>query len=454
MPHASIVIRTKNEERWLGHCLSMVFQQDFADFEVILVDNRSDDRTLDIARRFPIADLVSISEFRPGLALNLGVRQSSGSHIVCLSGHCVPASPAWLSSLLRNFDDPLIAGAYGRQLPLAFSEAADKRDMLITFGLDRRVQIKDYFFHNANSAVRRDVWDQIPFDETVTNVEDRLWAKAAVEAGYRLAYEPEAAVYHYHGIHHNEDTRRARSVVSVIKQFEKNTGLDGLPDSWKPENINVVALLPVRQELKDIAGHNLLAELVEQLKAARFVKSIAILSECEPAREVASRCDVGFIPRPDWLLESEKGLEDVLQFALAQVERAGGYPEAVLYANYLYPFRPANLFDHLIQDLQHKGLDTVFAASRDYVNYWAGTADGSYVPVGDSLKPREAKQPLYRALYGVGCVSAASVVRAGKLVGQRVGILPVEDPIYSLKYDDEATGRLIRLIHQAPQEHS
>ena len=82
MPKVSIIIRTKNEERWIGHCLSMVFKQDYDDFEVVLVDNDSTDNTLAIASRYPIAHQVNIKKFKPGLALNKGIRISNGDFIV------------------------------------------------------------------------------------------------------------------------------------------------------------------------------------------------------------------------------------------------------------------------------------------------------------------------------------------------------------------------------------
>ena len=45
MPKVSIIIRTKNEERWIGSCLKSIFDQTLKDFEVILVDNNSTDNT-------------------------------------------------------------------------------------------------------------------------------------------------------------------------------------------------------------------------------------------------------------------------------------------------------------------------------------------------------------------------------------------------------------------------
>src|SRR5262249_51690853 len=143
-------------------CLQAVFAQDQKDIEVIIVDNHSTDKTVEKAKRFPVK-VLEVDDYLPGKALNVGFKASSGVYIVCLSAHCVPVNDQWLSNLLNNFNDSKVAGVYGRQEPLSFTSDFDKRDLLITFGLDRRVQIKDSFFHNANSMIRRDVWEKIPF---------------------------------------------------------------------------------------------------------------------------------------------------------------------------------------------------------------------------------------------------------------------------------------------------
>ena len=104
----SIIIRSQNEEKWIGACLKSVFKQDYKNIEVILVDNESTDQTLRRARQFPIKDF-SISDFFPGKALNLGIKESSGEFIVCISAHCIPVNDKWLSNLLANFDDDSVA---------------------------------------------------------------------------------------------------------------------------------------------------------------------------------------------------------------------------------------------------------------------------------------------------------------------------------------------------------
>ncbi len=442
MPETSVIIRTKNEERWLGKCLTVLAQQNYRDVEVIIVDTGSTDATIAVAARHGVQKIVTLERYVPGQALNEGIKQATGRYIVCLSAHCLPKNKEWLSNLLRGFSDPQIAGIYGRQVPVAFTPPADKRDLLITFGRDRRRQVKDYFFHNANSAVRREVWEKIPFDETAPNIEDRIWAKAVLAANYHLLYEPDAAVYHYHGIHHSNEPKRAEGTVSIIEQVEGAEEVNSLPAILQPEACQAVVILPIEASTLAPLPRTLLQRVLEDLQAAHYIRDIIIFGQPELASHIPDSSQVHFIARPSVLDAPETTLEDVLREALTSVENTGVYPDVLLYVNYLYPFRPPNLVDELIRDLLYKGLDTVFAASVDYSNYWAHT-DGDFTQVGDGLKRRQQKDPLYKALYGLGTASVASVIRQGNLVGTKVGILPLENSRYDLKYDDTSSAELI-----------
>ena len=53
-PKVSVIIPTFNSEDCIADCLSAIFESDFKDFEVIVVDDGSKDSTLEIAERFPI----------------------------------------------------------------------------------------------------------------------------------------------------------------------------------------------------------------------------------------------------------------------------------------------------------------------------------------------------------------------------------------------------------------
>lgn len=216
----SLVIRTKNEAGWIERCLTAIALQDVPDREVVLVDNESTDDTRTLARRFKCRIVtISAGEFTYGRAINLGIARARGDLVAILSGHCVPTHDRWLSALSAHFDDPAVAGVYGRQIPLPDSHPFDKRDLWTTFGVERRVQRKDYMFHNANSMIRRSVWMAVPFDEEISGVEDRDWARKVLARGYQIVYEPLASVYHHHGIHQGLDPDRAERVVRVIQMI-------------------------------------------------------------------------------------------------------------------------------------------------------------------------------------------------------------------------------------------
>lgn len=438
MPDISIIVRTKNEERWIAHCLAMLYQQDYSDFEVILVDNASIDHTVNVAKRFPLAAVINIDKFLPGRALNEGIRASRGRFIVCLSAHCIPKNKDWLSCLRRNFDDiKNLAGVYGRQLPLSFTDAPDKRDLLTVFGQDRRLQVKDYFFHNANSMLRRDVWNQYPFDEDVTNIEDWVWGKAVTNAGFYLAYDPEAAVYHHHGLHQGNAPQRVKGVVSIIEQIDQAV-LNDLPDSLRPEQVNIVAVLTVQGKIEQNSkAYNLLVDAIASLKRAKYVNNIYLVAS---DASLAERLGVLWIDRDSIPNVNVLGMDELLQKSFAVIESHGDFPEALLYVNYDYLHRPDGIFDELIMDAQYKGYDTVFPGFVDYGHYWLKNGDSEFTQTDTSMKGRSERQPIYRALYGLGCVSSAALVRSGKLVGGKVGILPVYDFRNTMRLRDLGAG--------------
>ena len=425
MPEISIIIRTKNEERWIAHCLAMIQKQDFIDYEVILVDNESTDHTVEVAKRYKLAKIVDIAEFKPGFAINEGIRASKGRYIVCLSAHCIPKSTGWLSQLRKNFDvEENIAGVYGRQLPVSFTDAVDKRDLLIVFGQDRRVQVKDYFFHNANSMFRRDVWENYPFDENVTNIEDRVWGKAVVEASYKIVYDPDAAVYHHHGLHQGNAPKRAKGVVSIIEQVDQDI-VNELPESLRPEHAHIAAVVPVKNEITTGSlEERLLKDTIVSLQRAKYVDSIYLVGVMP---ELAEQYNIQFVDRKTIANHEMINLDDFLRQTLNIIENKSEYPEALLYVNYDYPFRPTDMFDKLILDAQYKGYDTVFSGLVDYGHYWFRNGDDDFKQTDPSLGARENREPIYRALYGLGCVTSSWLIRTGKMIGGKIGILPVYD---------------------------
>ena len=144
----------------------------------------------------------------------------------------------------------------------------------------------------------------------------------------------------------------------------------------------------------------------------------------------------------------ELGIDEVMQQALAAVEAQADYPEALLFVNYEYLARPEGIFDELIFDAQYKGYDTVFPGFVDYAHYWFRAEDGQFQQTDTSMKARTERQPIFRALYGLGCLTSAMVLRKGQMIGGKIGMLPINNFQCTLRAKDIETefGPLQKLI--------
>lgn len=433
----SIIVRTKNEERWIAQCLQKIMTQSFKDFEIILVDNKSTDKTVEKALHIcPELKLIEIEHYLPGAALNKGIEASRGEYIVCLSAHCLPVNEHWLENFLLNFSNEQIAGVYGRQIPMRFSSSLDKRDLLVTFGLDKRVHKKDSFFHNANSMIRRKVWDKYPFDEKVTNIEDRVWGKVVIDAGYTIIYEPEASVYHHHGIHQSNDKKRSEGVVRILDDLDLvKTEPENEP--LTPEKLEITALIPLRQH--NTPDHSidkneeLVTRTIQAAVNSKYIDQVIISSDSKEIAEKAAvwGASAPFI-RPLALSANNVRVNEVLKYSLHQLEEQGYFPDLIVPLEITYPFRPVKLLDNIIELLLEKGLDSVIAGLPEYRPCWVNKND-ELIRIDDFIHIRDKREPVLIGLPSLGCVTYPEFIRKSKRLGNKVGIFEIDDPRASLE---------------------
>jgi len=348
----SIIIRSKNEEKWIGLCLSMIFQQTYNDFEVILVDNDSTDKTVKKAKQWPIK-LIKIKKFLPGDAINKGIEASSGKIIVCLSAHCIPKDRFWLSALIKPLKNKKIAGVYGKQIPLSSSSALNKRDLYIVFGDDKKVQKKDTFFHNANSAFLKETWRRYPFSSKVTNIEDRIWGQEVISAGLNIVYEPKSCVYHHHGIHQDANEVRAQKIIKIMEN-----------DIFRSDNLS-----QVKENTKDIAI------IYDSKKYDSF--RLSLLKKCiDSARNSnkfsniifsgSDKTALSFSKNTGLILHQRKtsrnsSIKFAIKDALSKFERENFVPDSVTIASVDYGLRNNSSFDELVEGFYNSAmLPTVF----------------------------------------------------------------------------------------------
>jgi 2-desacetyl-2-hydroxyethyl bacteriochlorophyllide A dehydrogenase len=229
-PEISVVIRAFNEEKYLPDLLEALNHQSIDGFETIVVDSGSLDRTREIAAEKADQLLrIQSHDFTFGHSLNVGICNASGIYIVIVSAHTIPAGDQWLTKLIEPLHDSRTAMVYGRQLGGEASKFSETQDMRRTFRSNREVlQPPNFFANNANSAIRKDLWQQHPFDESLPGLEDIEWAKYWMERNYQVVYEPTAALYHIH----EESWRQIRRRFYREAIAARRIGIKNIKHAW------------------------------------------------------------------------------------------------------------------------------------------------------------------------------------------------------------------------------
>ncbi len=204
MTRSSILIKANDQHRYLKQTFPVIASQTEQDFEVILLYSGTNEATTEMATQmgFRVMDVASSEFSHPG-TLNAGARVARGEFIVILSADAVPVGEQWLANLLRPFDDPIVAGVYGRHVPRSETppHILDRLRFYIRYNDTPRYQVgnRNNLFSNACSALRRCLWAEHNFDERLKAMEDYEWGRWAQKQGYAIVYEPSAEIEHNHG---------------------------------------------------------------------------------------------------------------------------------------------------------------------------------------------------------------------------------------------------------------
>ena len=209
----SVIIRTKNEERWIGYAVQSVLTN-LKKPEIIIVDNNSTDETLNIIglftqdkmlgdkknRNYTNIKIFKIDDYTPGKALNLGVKKSTKNMILVLSAHCQLQKINFKKHQkdLEKFDC-----VFGKQDPVYKGKKVIKRYLWSHFKDKRAVNMyseyeKRFFLHNALAMYKRKTLMKNKFNESLVAKEDRYWANNLIIKKKKILYDPDlSAVHHY-----------------------------------------------------------------------------------------------------------------------------------------------------------------------------------------------------------------------------------------------------------------
>jgi glycosyltransferase involved in cell wall biosynthesis len=200
VPLASVIVPVFEGAATLDACLEGLARQtvDPGCFEVIVVDDGSNDGSVEIARRYD-SQVICQEHSGAAAARNLGATQAQGQILLFTDADCQP-QPDWIAQMLMPFGDPEVAGVKGiyrtcqRSLVARFTQAEYEEKY------ERLARAKHIDFVDTHAAAyRREVfWSLGGFDPDFLLDEDQEFSFRVAGAGHKLIFAPAARVSHRH----------------------------------------------------------------------------------------------------------------------------------------------------------------------------------------------------------------------------------------------------------------
>jgi glycosyltransferase involved in cell wall biosynthesis len=191
MPKISIVIPALNEERNLPTLFKSIKDQNFADYEIILADAGSTDKTLQIAKEFEVK---VVKGGMPAVGRNAGANVATGEWLLFLDSD-VFLSNNFLSLLLLEAKSKKIDAATCPAIPLS-----DKLiDQIMHEVANAYIQLTQYFYPHAGGfciLIKKSLHDQIGgYNESLKLAEDHEYISRAKKLGkFRILKQPKIYV--------------------------------------------------------------------------------------------------------------------------------------------------------------------------------------------------------------------------------------------------------------------
>lgn len=247
---ATVFIPTFNGEKYLGRLLTAVESQEFTgNFEILIIDSGSTDRTLQIIAEHPAVRLVQIpkADFGHGKTRNQAAELARGTNIAYLSHDAIPVGRGWLAALMEPLNPAGLdcQGVLGKHIARPNCFPSLKYGIASVFrgcGADDRVTVVDgasvdfaelpasqKFYSDVCSATRRSfLLDQIPYRD-LDYSEDMAFAEDLLKAGFRKAYQPAAVVEHSNDVTLGEYPKRMfDETLGMRKVSSSSVKLTGL----------------------------------------------------------------------------------------------------------------------------------------------------------------------------------------------------------------------------------
>jgi len=200
MPMVSVVICAYDAQRTMRDCLESLRRLDYPNFEVVIVDDGSRDRTADISMDFPEFRLIRQPNKGLGFARNVGMQAARGEIIAYTDSDCV-VDPHWLTLMIRSMTENNFDGCGGPNYAPhedgwieASCAASPGAPCHVLVAEDRAEHLAGCNMLFSKAALAKIGGFDPQFTSAGDDV-DICWRMLA--AGFKLGFSPAAFVWHF-----------------------------------------------------------------------------------------------------------------------------------------------------------------------------------------------------------------------------------------------------------------
>ena len=220
LPTITIVLAVRNGEVWIGRKLESLRALDYPRqlLEILVVSDGSTDRTDEIVRQFPEAQLIVVPAGGKARALNAGLAKATGE-LLFFTDVRQQLEPGCLKSLVRRFDDPAVGVASG-ELFIRAEDTSEQESVGLYWRYEKWIRKRHAAIDSVLGAtgciymMRRELASPLPAD---TLNDDMHLPFQAFFRGYRLAFVEEARAYDEPTALDTEFRRKVRTLAGVYQ---------------------------------------------------------------------------------------------------------------------------------------------------------------------------------------------------------------------------------------------
>jgi len=420
MAKVSVIITTYNYGRYLKQAVESVLNQQFRDFEIIIVDDGSSDNTAQVLKEFENNEKIRVISHstNEGLVVSCdeGIRKSTGEYVIRLDADDYFDENALLvlsNTLDSNPDVGLVYPDY-----FLVSEEGNIIDYVRLPKIEKEVKLLDLPANGAGTMFRRSCYEAVGGYDLSLKYQDGydLWLKFLNRF---KAYNVNLPLFYYRR-HVSNLTLNSEKILET-RRYIKQSFVDQKLKGRKPK---VLGIIPARAHdyrdylaIRKLGNKPLIAYTIEETLKVETLDRVIFTTEDKRIAKVAQSYGVEIIMRPSDLAKAY--VERTVLYILDKLKEEGYQPDIVALLHINSPFKKAEHIAEAINTLLIYDTESVMSVCEDLKFHYQHDTHGLR-PLFPKRLLRLEKETLYEE-NGAIYVSLRDVVTEQKFVGERTG---------------------------------